>query len=185
MNKSPGKCPKPQRKQTLNQSYKLTVGFGKVLGRDGKEGHLRCCLEAGNSLSPTSSLATLLSPAWCSASASQSGQCDWSLHRPSLQPSSSSPSHLRTGPAQGLQECRVLCGLWQRLGMCLRDFPNSSELARAGSGPLKPSELIHCRSEKSTFHCFPLETLHHQLPGLCWNQLRKREEPHYFFYWKS
>lgn len=42
--------------------------------------------------------------------------------------------------------------------MCLRDFPNSSELARAGSGPLKPSELIHCRSEKSTFHCFPLET---------------------------
>lgn len=40
--------------------------------------------------------------------------------------------------------------------MCLRDFPNSSELARAGSGPLKPSELIHCWSEKSTFHCFPL-----------------------------
>lgn len=64
--------------------------------------------------------------------------------------------------------------------MCLRTFPNSSGLTRAGSGPLVPSKLICCRSEKSSLHRCLLETLYHQPQGLCGRQQRGREESRYF-----
>lgn len=64
--------------------------------------------------------------------------------------------------------------------MCLRTFPNSSGLTRAGSGPPVPSKLICCQSEKSSLHCCRLETLYHQPQGLCRSQQRGREESHYF-----
>lgn len=64
--------------------------------------------------------------------------------------------------------------------MCLRTFPNSSGLTRAGSGPLVPSKLICHQSEKSSLHCCLLDTLYHQPQELCRSQQRGREESRYF-----
>lgn len=142
---------------------------------------------AGNTASPRSSPAALLSLDWCSASASQPSQCNWSLNCPSLSPSSSSLLHIRTVIQNRAYRHASVCtrGLWQRLSMCLRIFPNSSGLTRAGSRPLVPSKLICCRTEKSSLHCCLLETLYQQPQGLCCGQQRGREESRYFCYWES